>query len=159
MANTSSRDGAPASEGSALAALHDADRAFPFGPSFFLERLHSFMRESCPDPRDSLPVVHLHLADGCTLNVCHIVGVSPHWVVLAVADAAGHGEAMAIECVPFGLIHRVAIQARHAKSTAAGFRQNQPPAVIAAEALLRSAMAADSGANLPRSPADNKEAC
>lgn len=81
----------------------------------------------------------MHLADGETVTVCHIVGVSPRWVVLAVQAPGGDNEAMAIECVPFAMIRRVSIHARRT-TTSVGFNQSRPPSIVAAETLLRAAM-------------------
>jgi hypothetical protein len=75
-----------------------------FGPSFFLGELGRFVRDHCPSPEEHLPMVQIRLADGQTLDPCHIVGVSAHWVVLAVRDAAGRQEDMAIELVPFEMV-------------------------------------------------------
>ena len=141
MATISSRDAQDRDDAAARKALSEADRAFTFGPSFFLLHLARFVRDSCPDPTERLPAVQLHLADGETLDVCHIIGVSPRWVMVAVADATGHREGMAIECVPFQLIHRVSIHTRRVEGASVGFRQHQSPSVIAAESLLQAAMA------------------
>ncbi len=100
-----------------------ADRACTFGPSFFLGHLGRFVRDRCPDPKENLPVVHAHLADGESLDVCHIIGVSPRWVMLAVRDAASHGDGMAIELVPYELIRRISIRTRRAESASIGFSQ------------------------------------
>jgi len=61
----------------AAAAFVRADLACAFGPSFFLGHLGRFVRDQCPDPKENLPTVHVHLADGETLDVCHIIGISP----------------------------------------------------------------------------------
>lgn len=141
MATNPSHDAEERDDAATRKALSEADRAFPFGPSFFLLHLARFVRDSCPDPAERLPVVQLHLADGETLDVCHCIGVSPRWVLLAVADTTGHREGMAIECVPFQLIQRVSIHARRAEGTSLGFSQQQAPSVMAAESLLQAAMA------------------
>lgn len=118
-----------------------ADLACPFGPSFFLGQLGRFVRDRCPDPKEHLPVVHLHLADGETLDVCHIIGVSPRWVMLAVRDTASHRDGMAIELVPYEIIRRVCIRTRRAAEGASpGYGQTRPPEIVAAETLLQAAM-------------------
>ena len=119
--------------------LMEADRAFPFGPSFFLHHLGGFVRDRCPDPQEHRPVVEMHLADGETVTVCHIVGVSPRWVVLAVRAPGSDNEAMAIECVPFAMIRRVSIHSRRANASV-GFNQARPPSIVGAETLLKAAM-------------------
>jgi hypothetical protein len=120
--------------------LLEADRVFPFGPSFFLHHLGGFVRDRCPDPQEHMPVVEVHLADGETMTVCHIVGVSPRWVVFAVRTAGAESDVMAIECIPFAVIRRVTIHARRPGHGAVGFKQVQPPSIVAAEALLQAAM-------------------
>lgn len=124
----------------AATAFIRADLACAFGPSFFLGQLGRFVRDRCPDPTEDLPTVHVHLADGASLDVCHIIGVSPRWVMLAVYDEDSHRDGMAIELVPYELIRRVAIATRRAEATSIGFSQPRPPEIVAPIALLRSAM-------------------
>ena len=120
-----------------------ADLSCPFGPSFFLGHLARFVRDRCPDAAEHLPVVQILLTDGETLDLCHIMGVSPRWVMLAVHNAACHGDGMAVELVPYELIRRVSISTRRAESTAVGFAQTRSPQLIAAETLLRAALPPD----------------
>ena len=125
-----------------------ADLACAFGPSFFLGHLGRFVRDRCPDPKENLPVVQVRLADGETLDVCHIIGVSPRWAMLAVRDAASTRDGMAIELVPYEQIRRVGISNRRAESGSIGFWQTRSPQIIEAETLLQAAMApADAGAH------------
>ena len=124
----------------AAAAFTRAERASMFGPSFFLGQLGRFVRDHCPSPEEHLPMVEIRLADGQTLDLCHIVGVSPHWVVLAIRDPASRQHDMAIELVPFEMVRGVRIHARHAEGSAVGFAQNQAPVIIEAEALLKATM-------------------
>lgn len=127
-------------ETSAASALITADLASPFGPSFFWGHLGRFVRDHCPAPAEDLPVVQVHLCTSETLNVCHIIGVSPRWVVLAVRDEAGRGDRMAIDIVPYPLIQRVSIRPRHAESASIGFSETRTPAIIGAETLLQAAL-------------------
>jgi hypothetical protein len=99
------------------------------------------VRDQCPDPKENVPTVLVHLADGETLDVCHIIGVSPQWVALAVRDAMNHRDGMAVELVPFEIIRRVCIASRRAEDASIGFAQTRWPEIIAPEALLRAAMA------------------
>ena len=139
MADIQSPQNDDASQLEARRALARADRECPFGPSFFLGQLGRFVRDHCPDPSEQLPVVEIHLIDGGTLDLCHIIGVSSQWVMLAVHDGAG-GDEMSIELVPFGFVRGVSIRSRHAKGESAGFIQVKPPEVMAAEALLEAGM-------------------
>jgi len=125
----------------AAAAFMSADLACAFGPSFFLGHLGRFVRDRCPDAAEQLPLVQVHLADGVALDVCHIIGVSPHWVMLAVRDGTGHRDEMAVELVPYPIIRRVGIASKRNEASSIGFSQAHPPAVIEPETLLRAAMA------------------
>ena len=145
MSEMQAHDGSEAQKLEAATAFVAADLACPFGPSFFLGHLATFVRKHCPDPKENLPIVHLHMANGETLDVCHIIGVSPRWVMVAVPDAASHRDSMAIEIVPFGLIQRVSIRTRHAESASIGFSETRAPAIIGAETLLQAAMSTDHG--------------
>jgi hypothetical protein len=129
-----------ADRAAAAAALARADGACPFGPSFFLGYLGRFVRDHCPAPEEHLPMVQVRLADGEMLDLCHIVGVSPRWAVLAVRDATSHQDDMAIDLVPFEMIQSVRIRARHAAGSAVGFAQHHTPSVITAETLIGAAM-------------------
>lgn len=99
------------------------DRRWPFGAMFFLRQLGSFARDRCPDPAEGLPVVHLHLADGEILDICHIIGVAPNWLVLAVNESEGSSSAPAMrtEFVPYGMVHRVTIRAGRVGGHHVGF--------------------------------------
>ena len=140
MSDTRADETQTQEETAALRAFAAADLAVPFGPSFFLRQLGRFVRDRCPDPKERMPVVEVHLGDAGTLTVCHIVGVAPRWVVLAARVPGGDAETMAIECVPFALINRVSIHSRRPSASAVGFHQPSPPSIVAAETLLKAAM-------------------
>lgn len=133
--NDDTRDG----DQPADAAFARADEAFTFGPSFFLGHLGRYVRDHCPSPDEHLPNVQLRLADGQTLEVCHIAGVSPRWVMVAIRDAA-HQNEMAIDIVPYHMVHGVRIRSHHADTATVGFDHGHSPAVISAEVLLQSAL-------------------
>ncbi|MBI4485828.1 MAG: hypothetical protein HY655_07445 [Acidobacteria bacterium] len=120
----------------ALEAFVRADAACPFGPSFFLKDLGRYVRDRCPDARENLPLVEIWLANGETLDVCHIIGVTLQWVMLAVRDSANHQDGMAVELVPYAMIRHVRIGTRRPGGASIGFAQERPPAVLSAEMLL-----------------------
>lgn len=140
MSETDTRTASEAERAEAVAAFAQVDLTCTFGPSFFLSHLGRFVRDHCPDPKENLPMVQIRLADGATLDLCHIIGVSHRWVMFAVRDAATRQDGMAIELVPFELIRGVAIRPRHAEGGSVGFAQTRSPEIIAAENLLRAAM-------------------
>ena len=120
-------------------AFEAADRACAFGPSFFLGQLGRFVRDHCPEPEEHLPMVQIRLADGQTLDLCHIIGVSARWVMLAVR-AARHQNDMAIEIVPFEMVRGVRIVPHHSEGAMAGFSQMRAPTIITAETLVERAL-------------------
>lgn len=120
-----------------------------FGPRFFLAHLGAYVRDRCPDPGEALPFVHLHLASSEVLDVCHVIGLTPRWVALAVYEATSR--AMRTELVPFESITRITISPGHAQGTHIGFHQETPPALQeSAEETLHKA--ADPGSGARRRP-------
>lgn len=130
----------PSLDAARAAALTAADRAYPFGPSFFLTYLARFVRDRCPDSTEHLPTVQILLGDGEALDLCHVIGVSEHWVLLAVRDGGSHAGTMAVDIVPFQLVRRVCIRTRRAESGAVGFAHGRTPEIIGAETLLTAVM-------------------
>lgn len=124
----------------AMEAFTRADLECAFGPSFFLGHLGRFVRDRCPEAKENLPMVQIHLAGGETLDVCHIIGVSPRWVMLAVRDPTNHRDGMAVELVPFEIIRRVAIATRRPEGAYIGFAQLRTPEIISPETLLQAAV-------------------
>lgn len=117
-----------------------ADHACPFGPSFFLGHLGRFVRDHCPSTEEHLPKVQIRLADGESLDLCHVIGVSPRWVMLATRESGSHQNEMAIDFVPFEVIQGVHIRAHHAETTSLGFAHGQSPAILSAETLVDTAL-------------------
>jgi hypothetical protein len=131
------------------AAFARAELESTFGPTFFLHQLKRFVRDRCPDPAEHLPAVQVRVAGGEVLDVCHVIGISPRWVVLAVREPGSQPEGMVVEIVPFQLIHGVRIQAKHAGGGRSGFVQVHAPQLIAAETLMTSALGIDARAENP----------
>lgn len=131
------------------AAFSRAESESTFGPTFFLRHLKRFVRDRCPDPAEHLPAVQVRVAGGEILDVCHVIGVSPRWVVLAVREPDSQPDGMVVEIVPFQLIHGVRIQAKHTGGGRSGFAQVHAPELIAAETLMTSAMGPDARAEHP----------
>ncbi len=116
------------------AALVSASLEHPFGPGFFYSRLRSYALDHCPDPAAGLPVVEIHLADGDVLDLCHIIGVTPQWVAVAVRDEHGSAERMRTEFVPYGSIFRVTLRSARPEAPQLGFEHARVPGVFGAPA-------------------------
>jgi len=128
--------------------LREPATGAPFGPGFFIGQLRAFARERCPDPGEGLPAVELHLGTGEVLDLCHVMGLAPGFVALAVrvAPRTGTREAsMRTELVPYALITRVTIRPARATGAHVGFNLDHAPDILAhedlPEATLRAAAA------------------
>ena len=139
MADLQQQTGDAAEGRKAAEAFLTADLTCPFGPSFFLGDLGRFVRDRCPDPKENLPLVEIRLADGETLDVCHIIGVAPQWVMLAVRDPGSQHDGMAVELVPYPMIRHVRVGTRRASGSTIGFSQVRPPEVLSPETLVGAA--------------------
>ncbi len=137
------REKVPQDEEAVRAAIAQLDARFPFGPGFFLGQLGSFVRDRCPDPAEGLPHVEVHLIGGEVLDVCHVMGIAPRWVALAVFDTEESRAAeMRTELVPFEAIVRVSVRGGRGGSARVGFRQDSVPSVrLTAEEALDAAAA------------------
>jgi hypothetical protein len=110
----------------ALVAL--AELQAPFGPNFFIRHLRAFARERCPDPSERLPAVQLHLTSGEVLDLCHVIGLAPAWIALAVheTDRPSGAPLMRTELVPYANIHRVTIKSVRRAEGHIGFDHGHP---------------------------------
>ena len=90
----------------------EADAICAFGPSFFLRQLRAFLRDRCPDPSEALPSVQLHLAEGEIIEVCHIIGLAPHWLAVAAIETVRpvSSPSMRTEVIPYGLVSRITVR-------------------------------------------------
>jgi hypothetical protein len=132
MSDTQSAVGSDETGAVAPSVLEDASRRWPFGPHFFLEQLRAFARDCCPDPADGLPFVEVRLADGEVLDLCHVVGVGPAWVVLAVNDSQPDGAVrMKTEFVPYAVVVRVTVRPSRPESPRLGFDIGHASALLA----------------------------
>lgn len=131
------------------AAIVALAQSWPFGPVFFLGQLGAFVRERCPEPGEGLPVVEIHVADGEVLDLCHVMGVAPAWVALAVNDleARENEPRMRTELVPYARIVQVTVRSSRAEKPDMGFNdrganplfQNGATCSVSPEAALRAA--------------------
>ncbi|MBI1849248.1 MAG: hypothetical protein HYR85_02785 [Planctomycetes bacterium] len=123
-----------------LAQLQRVSNRCVFGPSFFVEHLAGFVRDRCPDPAESLPTVEIHLTSGAVLEICHVIGLGPRWVALAVVDGTVSQLPlpMRTELVPYETILRVTIRPIEPREGSIGFRLEESScAVLSPEEALR----------------------
>lgn len=97
----------------------------PFGPAFFASALHARVRAQCDEHPEGVPVVELHLADGTTLDVCHIPVLEAPWLAAQVYRDRETCEDMDLVFVPYGLIMRVTIAVWHRSQRPIGFNLDE----------------------------------
>jgi hypothetical protein len=102
-----------------------------FGPEFFAQTLGALARTECA-AGDARPEVILHLADGMSISVCHLVGLAPAWVAIeAHEDARADGaRTTRTEIVPYEGIVRVTLRAMGSEDARIGFDANRAPTLI-----------------------------
>jgi len=103
-----------------------------FGPLFFLTQLAGFVRDQCPDVVERLPIVELRLHSAESLRICHVIGVGPQYVALAVYDEddANAAAGMRTELLPYEAIARVTVRTTLPTGPQIGFRLSPSPAIM-----------------------------
>lgn len=119
------------------ASAQDIDARCAFGPTFFLTQLRAFVRGHCPDAAEALPAVELHLRSGDRLDICHVIGLAPLCVALAVHnDESADAPTMRTEIVPYELIMQVTIRAVRPTAPHLGFDPAHAPTLIRQDPLM-----------------------
>lgn len=140
------------------AVAHDVDARCAFGPTFFLTQLRAFVRGRCPDAAESLPAVELHLHSGDRLDICHVIGLAPLCVAVAVHnDESPDAPTMRTEIVPYELIMQVTIRAVRPAAPHLGFDPAHAPTLIRHDPLMTPEETLRAAA-MGRSPSSDKSA-
>jgi hypothetical protein len=100
------------------------------------------VRDRCPNPEEHLPLVEVHLQNGELLCVCHVIGLTPRWVALAVREGEKASGAMRTELVPYEVICRVTIRPVQPGRQVAGFGQADIPPFFTGEIAPEATLAA-----------------
>jgi hypothetical protein len=70
---------------------------------------------------DAVPVVLLHLANGTTLDLCHIPFLAESWMAAHYYRDADSGDEMDLAFVPYTLVSMVTMTTRHRNTRRLGF--------------------------------------
>lgn len=103
----------------------------PFGPAFFATILADRVRAACEGQPDHVPVVELQLADGLTLDLCHVPGIEPQWLATQAYRDRETCDEMDLVFVPYALIVRVTVSMWHPNERPIGFQLAGSPAPAA----------------------------
>lgn len=85
------------------------------------------VRAVCDGHPDEVPVVELHLADGYTMDLCHIPVIEPHWMAAQVYRDKETCDEMDLMFVPYVLIARVTVSMWHRDRRPLGFLLDHQP--------------------------------
>lgn len=103
---------------------------FLFGPQFFKQVLPDRVRAACAGHPERVPAVELHLADGPTLDLCHVPTVEPAWFAATVFRDHQTCEDMDLVFVPYTMVMRVTILLWPRSQRPAGFALPPSPAEV-----------------------------
>jgi hypothetical protein len=73
--------------------------------------------------------VHVHLSNGDVLDLCHVIGLAPRFVALAVYEGGASARVMRTELVPYETIVRVTVRSGAKEGSHIGFSQERAPVV------------------------------
>lgn len=99
----------------------------PFDGPFFQTILPDRIQAACPGSSGAIPVVLLQLADGRTLDLCHIDLLTPHWMAVEAFRDTVSCEEMDVVFVPYEMIALVTLSRRSPAQRRVGFRLEKPP--------------------------------
>jgi hypothetical protein len=92
-----------------------------FGPHFYLSVLPDRVISQCQGHPDNIPVVNLHLANGRTLDLCHIVHLADRWFAVQYFRDSESCEDMDVAFLPYDLVVLVTLSLHSADQRRIGF--------------------------------------
>lgn len=119
-------DIAPDDTEAAEESLSNGSGMTPFDARFFQTVFPERIRAACLGTTDAVPVVLLQLADGRTLDLCHIETLTPAWMAVQAFRDKGSCEEMDVVFVPYQLITLVTLSPRTPTQRRVGFRLEVP---------------------------------
>ncbi len=102
-----------------------------FDAAFYSTVLPERVMAECRARPDDVPVVVLHLANGKTLDLCHIVHLGERWLAVQHFRDSEACTDMDVAFLPYELVAMVTVSLHHPSSRRAGFtmRAESGPAV------------------------------
>ncbi len=80
-----------------------------FDGQFYQAVLSEAVRQQCQMSPGHVPVVELHLADGSTLDLCHIVSLAPTWFAVAYFRNPAEGDEVEQALLPYPLVQWITL--------------------------------------------------
>ncbi len=98
-----------------------------FDRLFFASVLPEHVRSEITSNPGKVPIIELHLMNGSTLDLCHVVRLSDTWVAVAHFCRDDAFDDTDIAFLPYGTIIRVSLTLRDPKEREIGFSMTPPP--------------------------------
>jgi hypothetical protein len=99
-----------------------------FDRQFFSTILPEHVKAEAAANPGQVPVIHLYLAGGAVLDLCHVVRLADTWVAVAhFCHDDDLDEDADISFLPYGTIARVELAMRDQKDRQLGFSMANPP--------------------------------
>jgi hypothetical protein len=92
-----------------------------FDGRFYQAVLPDAVKQQCQMNPGHVPVVELHLADGTTLDLCHIVAFGPTWFAVAYFRNPAEGDEVEQALLPYPLVQWITLSAHPPQVRHIGF--------------------------------------
>lgn len=109
-------------------------QGLPFDATFFQATLPQLVTAQCQGRPDLVPVVRIDLANGATLDVCHVAALGAAQAAVTHYRDARTCDDMDVAFVPYSLMMLVDVSLHPASARKLGFRLDAPPAPAGADA-------------------------
>jgi hypothetical protein len=100
-----------------------------FDAEFYRATLPDMLRTQCEGRPEMVPVIELHLANGRTLDVCHILHLGSDWMACAYFRAVETCDDMDVAFLPYGLVGMITLSLHPLSTRRLGFSVSQAPTV------------------------------
>lgn len=92
-----------------------------FGPDFYVTVLPDRVMSQCQGDPNSVPVVNLNLANGRTLDLCHITHLTDRWMAVQYFRDSENCDDMDVAFLPYDLVMMVTVSVHHSGERPIGF--------------------------------------
>ena len=100
-----------------------------FDADFYRKVLPERVTEQCHGHPGDVPVVNLHLANGRTLDLCHVAHLADTWVAVQYFRDTETCDDMDLAFLPYELVTMVTVSLHHPTSRRIGFRLGEQPSL------------------------------
>lgn len=104
-----------------------------FDGPFYLSALPEVVKQQCQQQPEHVPVVELHLGDGTTLDVCHIISLAPTWFAVAYFRNPSLSDEVEQALLPYPLVQWITLATHPPHVRRIGFDVERSAAAVQIE--------------------------